>query len=513
VFGSTEVFMSDGLEQSRLDDSETLQLIIRNLAEGVIVADRTGRIVIYNEKAREILGAGALDGPPEEWSRAYGCFLPDKTTPFPSDQLPLARALRGEPAPECEIFIRNRHRREGIWIRAWASPIRNAAAELLGGVVVFRNITRLKENDSRLRMLTSAVEQTADGILITDRRGVVEYVNPAFEQITGYRPEEMIGRTPRLLKSGAHDAAFYRQMWETITSGRPFRATLTNRRKDGRLFYAQQTITPMKERDGSIAHFVSVLKDVTEQTRAQEQEFHMRLARAVQQRYYSVAPPEIEGFDIAGTALPADRTGGDYFDFIQLAEGAVALAIGDVSGHGFSAALLMAELRGSLRAIACRNSDVGEILGYTNNVVLDDMEEGRFVTLNICRLHPALKTLVYSSAGHVPAYILDANGAVKHVLESTGPPLGLFAGYNYPISETIRIEAGEILVLVTDGVLENENSDEVPFGAERALAYIRSHSGESAGAIASGLCRAVAAYSRGAARTDDVAALICKLFR
>lgn len=511
LFESGEVFMFQSQPpQPQLNDSETLRLIIYNLAEGVVVANRQGKFVLFNDKAREILGTGALDSPLEEWSEAYGCYLPDKTTPFPASELPLARALRGEHAPECEIFIRNRHRPEGAWIRVKGSPIRDAAGELQGGAIVFRDVTRRKEDDLRLQTLTSAVEQTADGILITNRDGVVEYVNPAFEQTTGYSREEIVGRTPRLLKSGSHDPAFYRQMWATITSGQPFRGTLINRKKNGQLFHAEQTITPMRESDGSIAHFVSVLKDVTELRKMQEQEFHMRLARAVQQRFYSVSPPQISGFDIAGGALPVDATGGDYFDFIPLARGTLGVSIGDVSGHGFSAALLMAELRGSLRAMACKTSNIGEILTRTNNVLVDDLEKDRFVTLTLCRLHPTQKTLVYSSAGHVPGYILHSNGTVKRVLESTGLPLGLFSGHKYSTSEAIHIDAGEMLVLLTDGITENEDSSEVQFGVSRALEYVQAQRRESACAIVSGLCQAVKEFSQGSARVDDVTAVVCK---
>ena len=112
--------------------------------------------------------------------------------------------------------------------------------------------------------LASAIEQTADSVLITDPDGVIEYVNPAFEHATGYSRAEALGRKPNLVKSGEHDAAFYQRLWDTIRRGEPFRAVFINRRKDGALYYEEKTITPLKDGQGRITHFVSTGKDITE---------------------------------------------------------------------------------------------------------------------------------------------------------------------------------------------------------------------------------------------------------
>ncbi len=503
--------MFDGQSlQSLIAEVSTLRSIITNLGEGVVVADRQGKFLLFNKVAQAILGLGAVDAGVEEWSRAYGCYRPDKKTPFPSTELPLARALAGEQVAETEIFIRNPHRPEGVWILARANPLCDDAGRVQGGVVVIRDVTRTRETQEEIRRLSSAVEQTADSILITNRDGYVEYVNPAFELTTGYGRKEILGRTPRLLKSGKHDPDFYRKLWSTINSGQPFRATIINRRKSGELYHAEQTITPMRDPAGNITHFVSVLKDVTEQRKMQEQEFHMGLARAVQQRFYNLPPFEVGGFDIAGSAFPADATGGDYFDFIRMPHGHLGIAIADVSGHGFASALLMAELRACLRANSRRTADLGEILKWVNDELVSDLDENRFITLVLCRVQPHERTLVYSNAGHVPGYVIDARGIVRRVLESTGLPLGLFQAGSYPYSEKIRIEPGETLALLTDGITDAEDSDGNQFGAERALEFIRAHARDSACQIISGLYREVRGFSDSSPQADDITAIVCK---
>ena len=157
--------------------------------------------------------------------------------------------------------------------------------------------------------LARVVEQTADSILITDSRGIIEYVNPAFEKISGYSAAEVLGQKPGMLKSGRHDGQFYRNLWGKLISGDPFQGTIINRKKSGDLYWSEQTITPIKDQAGATTHFVSVMKDMTARRKQQEQECHMALAREVQQRYYH-ATASLPGFDIAAAAYPADDTGG-----------------------------------------------------------------------------------------------------------------------------------------------------------------------------------------------------------
>ncbi|HEY3074182.1 MAG TPA: diguanylate cyclase [Burkholderiales bacterium] len=107
------------------------------------------------------------------------------------------------------------------------------------------------------------VEQWPDAVLLTDAKGVIEYVNPAFERLTGYRRHEVLGRTPALLKSGKQDAAFYARLWSRLRRGRPFRGIFVNRRKDGALFHEEELIRPLRGPSGRIAHFLCAGRDVS----------------------------------------------------------------------------------------------------------------------------------------------------------------------------------------------------------------------------------------------------------
>ncbi len=118
--------------------------------------------------------------------------------------------------------------------------------------------------ESTLNKLTVAVREIADNVMITDVAGIIEYVNPAFEKTTGYGSLEAVGQTPRMLSSGRHPAEYYRKLWNTILSGKPFHSTAINKKKNGTIYYADQIISPIKDEvSGQITHFVSVWHDIT----------------------------------------------------------------------------------------------------------------------------------------------------------------------------------------------------------------------------------------------------------
>lgn len=125
--------------------------------------------------------------------------------------------------------------------------------------------------------LTRALEQAADSVLITNRDGVIEYVNPAFEVMAGFSRQEAVGRTPALLRSGVQTPRYYATLWNTILAGRPFQTVLTNRTRDGRLFDEEQTISPIRDGSGAVTHFLSTGRDVTQTRRSEAARLHQLL--------------------------------------------------------------------------------------------------------------------------------------------------------------------------------------------------------------------------------------------
>ena len=492
-------------------DVDALRAVIDNLIEGVIVADSDGNFLLFNRVAERIFGIEAKETSPSLWTEDLGCYYPDGTKAVPVMERPLARSLRGEEIDDFEMLIRKKDVPRGILIRVSSRPLRDESGVLRGAFVWIRDITDLKKTEEHLDRLSNAVEQTADSVFITDKNGVIEYVNPAFTNTTGYSCSETLGRTPEILNSGQHPREFYDGLWTTISGGEVFRGTIINRKKNGQLYWTEQTITPMKSDTGEIIHYVSVLKDVTEQRRKQEQDFQIRLAREIQQRYYRETSFSLQGFDIAGDAVPAAETGGDYFDFLRMQDGCLGLAVGDVSGHGLGSALVMAETRAYIRSFTESDLDVGGILTRVNHALAADLEQGIHVTMLLVRLDTEKNTIAYASAGHIPGYVLKQSGEVGTVLESTGRPLGLFAESSYQTSAEIQLEKGDLMAFFTDGVTEATSPGEEEFGTGRVLEILRNNRDSSAREIIEKIFASARSFVGEQPPHDDITSLICKV--
>lgn len=131
----------------------------------------------------------------------------------------------------------------------------------------------LKQAEEFIHILSSSVEQASEAIMITDQHGIIEYINPSFSQLTGYAPEDVIGKTPAMLKSGAHDERFYQAIWRDIASGKAWQGRVVNRKRDGTCYPAMLTVSPIKRADGEVTHFVGSQQDLREYEHLEEQ-FH-----------------------------------------------------------------------------------------------------------------------------------------------------------------------------------------------------------------------------------------------
>ncbi|OGT19357.1 MAG: hypothetical protein A2V90_08780 [Gammaproteobacteria bacterium RBG_16_57_12] len=132
-----------------------------------------------------------------------------------------------------------------------------------------------RQSEIEMQKLSSALKQTADVVTITDRNGVIEYVNPTFETLTGYRHDEVVGKSAGILKSGKHDNRFYKNLWETIQGGGSYQGIIINRKKNGDLYYEEKTITPVKDRNGIIINYISTGKDITGRVEDQKRLLHL----------------------------------------------------------------------------------------------------------------------------------------------------------------------------------------------------------------------------------------------
>lgn len=179
-------------------------------------------------------------------------------------------------APFLDIYSRVSETGEPVQFEAYFAPAKKHLAINAGSpgkgkfTTVFNDITEKKKYEEELEKTRAAIEQSGDTIVITDIKGDIEYVNPAFEKITGYSRSEALGKNPRILKSGIHDIEFYEKLWETISSGMIWSGVITNRRKDGSLYHEEAVISPVYGKNGQIINFVAVKRDITEKLNMQK---------------------------------------------------------------------------------------------------------------------------------------------------------------------------------------------------------------------------------------------------
>jgi PAS domain S-box-containing protein len=497
-------------------DHAALQAIFEMLPIGVLVTDAGGKSVFHNRAAREILEtADARSGVLAETSAIFGWYLPDRATLLSKEELPVLRALRGERVRDELYFVGNGshadvHTDAGAWVRVTGCAIRDSEDFITSALLLFHDVTDDRLSQQTTTLLSQVVEQIKDGVLLTDRQGFIEYVNPAFEAMTGFSADDVRGKTPRILKSGLQDPTFFEGLWSELLAGRSVQATIANRKKSGEIYQVEETITPIIDETGDASHFVAVIKDITEALNVQERDVQLRLARQIQQKFYRAAPT-VAGFDVAAAAYPAYHTGGDYFDFIPLPNNRLGIAVGDVEGHGFGSALVMALTRAYVHSFASMGLEVDQILSQVNRMLLDDLGDGCFVTLMLASLDLDSRSLVYAGAGHIPGYVLDPSGSTKHTLESSGPPVGLFPNIGFSPNPAITLEPGQLLVLFTDGITESASPDGTEWGAEGALDYLATHRAHPAHQLTEGLYQEALRFSCHEPQKDDIASVIVKV--
>ncbi len=237
-------------------------------------------------------------------------------------------------------------------------------------------------------------------------------------------------------------------------------------------------------------------------------EEELKLAQRIQRRLLPMEVPELPGVDMFGQSNPAEWTSGDYFDFLTLCDGSTALIVADVCGHGLGPALLMSSTRASFRGLAATTCDVGELLLAGNRAVGDSVSSSEFVTAMVVQYDRQNRLLNYAGAGHV-AYLLSGENAWE-TLPAEAPPLGITRDFDLQVMQREGISAGDILVIVTDGILEIENESGEQFGERRLRECIQQLQDESAETIVVQLLKISTEFAGRRHQQDDITALVAK---
>jgi PAS domain S-box-containing protein len=362
-----------------------------------------------------------------------------------------------------------------------------------------------RETEEKYRRI---VQTTDEGFLLMDSEFVVTDVNPAFCRMVGWDRDAILGRTP-LRFADKEYRQFLMLNREDLFTGDFTELESTVSAQNGRKIPVLIHGNRLRDDRGNVTSYMLFLTDLSLQKRS------LSLAAEVQRSLLPEEAPRAEGLDVAGRTLSCDEIGGDYFDFLddgQCPQDAFSMVVGDVTGHGVDAALLMATARAFLRMRASQCGGGAQIVTELNRHLARDVaDSGRFMTLSFIRFHPADRTLQWVRAGHPPALVYDPATDRFRELKGRGLPLGVDGRHRYEEYVDHDLQPGHIIAIGTDGIWEAADRQRHSYGIERFCEVIRRNAGRTAGEIIEAVMADIKAFTLGARQEDDITLVVAKV--
>lgn len=363
---------------------------------------------------------------------------------------------------------------------------------------------KLKKSEEKHRRI---IETSAEGFLLLDDSHTIIDLNLAYQQLVRYSRDELIGNHPADIVS-AYLA--YTQPTDNQGAEQPdrldFECELT--RKDGLrvpvLIHASTVVSDRQETSWT-ALFIT---DISSQKKA------LRLAAEVQKGLLPARSPDVAGLDIAGTSIPCDEIGGDYYDYLfePFAGQGFGVAVGDITGHGVDAALLMSSARGYLKACASQYEHAEDVISAMNRHLVPDMNgSGRFMSMFYLIFSQDRRNLHWVRAGHDPALIYDPHKDRFKELKGPGLALGIDPDFTYSAQQYTGLTPDQVIILGTDGIWEAMNRNAEMFGKERLKALIRDNVEKSARDLLDTLMAEHDNFTEGTLTMDDKTLILIKL--
>jgi PAS domain S-box-containing protein len=361
------------------------------------------------------------------------------------------------------------------------------------------DITSLKENQRELSKLSKALEHSPATVVITNAAGNIEYVNPEFEETTGYKRNFVLNQNLRILKSGEHTADFYKKMWDKILNGESWHGVFRNKKKNGELYWEDASISPVIDSDGNIVNYIKVAKDITREKETEKKLFlyaeslretnrelekttsklngRIKKAEEMHQQFLPKNLPQIEGISLASHYQPAQIIGGDFYNVISF-ENLLILYIVDISGHDIDGALLNIFIRETINSYLLKHHDYKSHLNPAAMIHFiyqkycdENFSEDYLVCIIIGILDLDNMKFVISNAGiQIPPLYITNNGEIIKYDNANLPISSIFDSEYFAQNKIyeyeVQVEKGAALIISTDGLIE-EVSDGAMFGLTR----------------------------------------------
>lgn len=400
---------------------------------------------------------------------------------------------------------------EARWAHDRTTVIRNEAGKPVyrQGIVVDVHERRLAEEALRKseEKFRRTLETAGEGVTFMDGDFVIREVNDAYCHMLGFAREDILGKTPFDLATEKF-RRFLESSRERLKDMEYRRFEGALRASDGREVPVLINANTLRDGQGNQLGHVAFVTDLTDQKKA------LLLAEEVQKSLLPQASPILAGLEVAGRSVSCDEIGGDYFDYFEMTgerPGAFGAVVGDISGHGVDAALLMTTARAFFRMRASKPGSLSEVVSDMNRYLAKDLEgTGRFMTLFSLMIDLVSGQLNWVRAGHDPALVYSPVNDGFIELMGKGLPLGVVEDAFY---EELRLETlppGGVLTVGTDGIWEAMDEKGRMFGKERFREIVRANAAKGAENILAAVYEALGGFTRGARPKDDITLVIIK---
>lgn len=392
------------------------------------------------------------------------------------------------------------------WITDRTVVVRDEDGRALYHQGILTDITRRRQAEEELRRneekLKRILDTAAEGFLLMDLEMRIIDANKALLSMIGYSLEQIRGKTPVEFAS-PHFKRFLLANWQELTA-------MEHRRFEGSCLHRDGHHVPvlvqgniLRDENGAPEGHAAFVADISEQKKA------LRLAEEVQKSLMPDSTPHIPGLDVAGHTLSSAEVGGDYYDFIPGEDG-LNVVVGDISGHGVDAALLMTTARALLRMRATSPGSPRRLVSEMNRQLSADLDgSGRFLTLFLVRFSPERDRVTWVRAGHDPALVYCPHCEAFTDLGGSGLPLGIDSDTRFEQNQT-ELLPGQIIAIGTDGIWEAASPSGEMFGKERFRDVIRNHADLGSKQIVDAVFRAVLRFSGDVRVRDDVTLVVVK---
>jgi sigma-B regulation protein RsbU (phosphoserine phosphatase) len=454
-------------QEALAESEERFSEVARMVGEWLWEQDASGRYTYCSEAAEDILGF-----PPKSLiGKHYLDLMTEADRQHWTSELPPTERVN---QPFGKLINHYLHR-DGheVYTESTGVPLINDRGETVCWRGVDMDITERKRVEDAVRLRERAIEAASVGIAIADARQPNFpniYVNSALCRITGYTERELLGRSLRLLQGKGTEESTVDTIRTALASGGGCEVVIRNYRKDGSGFWNELLLSPVHDDAGELTHYIGVIADISERRRAEDERHELEIARQIQMSLLPKQPLILPDIEVAGVCIPAAQVGGDYYDFIQHGD-CVDIVIADVSGHSVGAALIMAEMRSTLKAELRRtrtaDDSTAQLLSALNELLHVDLNgSDLFITMFYLRYNRTTRMIRYASAGHNPPLLLRASARSCTGLDADGLILGVNRTVHF-VEEQQVLEPGDQILFYTDGVTETQNVRGDFFGGQR----------------------------------------------